>query len=101
MQSVALPSPALGAVCCHVEVERLFSHFLTSTQAEITYSDIERVAVHYGYNREFAQRCYGDLKGDKPKLGAKELWIKLSQHLHELDDEVLKFITDQLSFPFI
>ena len=101
MQSAALPSPALGAVTCHVEIERLFSHFLTSTQAEITYSDIERVAMHYGYNRDFARRCYDDLKREKNKLGAKELWITLSQYLDEIDDEVVKFISEQLAFPHL
>ncbi len=101
MISAALESPALGSVTCHVEIERLFSHFITSTQAEITLPDIERVAQHYGYNRDFAKRCFENLKRGKNKLGSKELWITLSLHLEEVDDDIIKFISEQLSFPHL
>ncbi len=101
MLSAQLESPALGSVTCHVEIERLFGHFITSNQAEITQPDIERVAQHYGYNRDFAKRCYENLKRDRKKLGAHELWITLSNHLEEIDDDIIKFISEQLSFPHL
>ena len=101
MISADLPSPALGSVTCHVEVQRLFSHWLTSTQAEVTLADMTRVGMNYSYNRDFMRRVYDELKRNQSKLGAKELWITLSQHLDEIDDDVIKFVSDQIAFPHL
>eukprot|EP01083_Nonionella_stella_P181262 648669_1 len=103
MVSAAIPSPALGKVSSRVEVERLFDHFITSNQAEITLPDIKRVCGHYGYNQnEFASQCFAELKRDANKLGTKELWKTLSDDLDSLDESsTLKLISDLIAFPHL
>mmetsp|Transcript_42104 Transcript_42104/g.69379 ORF Transcript_42104/g.69379 Transcript_42104/m.69379 type:complete len:437 (+) Transcript_42104:33-1343(+) len=101
VKSAQLPSPALGSVTHHVEIERLFSNFLTKSQAEIVLHDFERVAAHYGYQREFAKRAYEQLKRNEFKLGTKELWNAFYRHQDELDSEVLAWITELLAYPHL
>ena len=78
MTSVGIPSPALGAVAHHIEIERLAEHWVVGAQAEITLTDIERVSKHYGFNRDFANRCFNQLKKGHRKLGANEIYSTLT-----------------------